>query len=745
MSETISGTNNLDDVTAANPPFRLLILGGGAIVTECHLPALRVLGWLDQCTVVEPFERNAQLVRDRFPEATVTARPYEQVLAEEAGLKRFDGVLIALPNTLHADASVRCLRAGLPVLCEKPLALTAEECRMVDHVALTHGIPIFVGMVRRFTPSLVTLRAALSQGVAGELKSVVLEQGSSYGLWPSDTETVLRRDQGGCLVNMGIHFLDYLEWMFGKLSFVSYSDDFAGGVEVNCELRLKTGEGLPVEVRISWTHALSNTLRLEGTKGTLIMNLGEFATVQWHSLDGELTASLQAFRPFQSGDWQHTFEACFVEQFWQFAKAVRSNPTAGCLVRPIDAIHCHELIEQAYRSRITRISASSTKRESLEPASVVVTGGTGFVGSHLVQRLSELGMTSITVPVRSFRTGAQIARYPMNMKRTDLTSVESCREAFRGARHVFHLAYGSSGADADNITVTGTRNVLQAALAEGVESVVVFGTCTIWAGYGDVVVTEEMTPRPILGDYGSTKAKMQAECLAFARENPQIRVSVVAPGAVYGPRGALFCTTPCTAAKAGLFAWYDGGRGICNYVHVSNLVDLAILAAKKTEAHGHCFIAVDGQTTWREFLMPLVEPWAESIQELSSEQVQAMKARPSRTGSLKDVLRAVLGSARVMAALSNHPLLGAMKDEFTHRFPAPHQRLQQMRPAQEFIAKPPVVRPEPTLWMADVYGAGTVRFSSAKARAVLGWQPLVGLRDGLKTSVDWLREVGLRD
>jgi hypothetical protein len=47
--------------------------------------------------------------------------------------------------------------------------------------------------------------------------------------------------------------------------------------------------------------------------------------------------------PFESGDWQPTFESCFVEQFWQFATAVRGQADAGRMVKAREAAHCHEL------------------------------------------------------------------------------------------------------------------------------------------------------------------------------------------------------------------------------------------------------------------------------------------------------------------------------------------------------------------------------------------------------------------
>ena len=374
-----------------------------------------------------------------------------------------------------------------------------------------------------------------------------------------------------------------------------------------------------------------------------------------------------------------------------------------------------------------------------------MTGGTGFVGSHLVERLAELEMTSIVVPVRKFRSGSQIARFPVSMKRIDLLDPASCRNALKGAKHVFHLAYGTEGANASLVTIEGTRNVLRAALQEGAESVVVFSTCTVWGGCEDKVVTENEPVRPALGNYGRSKAQMQKECLQFAKEHPEMRVSVVAPGSVYGPRSELFCIIPCTAAKAGNFAWFEGGRGVCSPVHVANLVDLAILAAQKTEAHGQVFIAVDGQSNWREFLAPLVEPWLDSIPDFSLAKMKSLKRASGKSGTFKDVVKSVINSSELMAAVSNHPILGTLKEGFSRIFSARRRKLLQLRRVTDRINKPNRIIGGVAAWMADIYGPSTVAFSSAKARKLLGWQPRLSLQEGISMSVEWLKQTGFRD
>jgi predicted dehydrogenase/nucleoside-diphosphate-sugar epimerase len=730
--------------SAQESPFRLLILGGGAIVSECHFPALRALGWLAHCEVVEPYERNVKLIKAQFPEVRVSQAPFSDIVADQQHLAQFDGVLIALPNTLHAPAAIACLNAGLPVLCEKPLALTTQEYQALDAAARASGAIAHVAMVRRFTPSLTALRAALAQNLIGEVQAVELQHGCDYGLWPSDTETVLRRDQGGCLVNMGIHFLDYLEWVFGALTPVRYRDDAAGGIEVNCELHLLSAQQVPITLRISWTHALADGLRVRGSKGTLSMDFAQLDSVNWQSADGAMSAVLHAPNAFASGDWQATFESCFVEQIWRFAAAVKRTQPCAYLVDVATAARSHELIEWAYRNRSVPATATglpTDRRPQLAPAKVVVTGGTGFVGSHLIERLAQLQMSEIVVAVRSFRSGSQIARYPMAMQRTDLLSVDSCRAVFRGAKHVFHLAYGTSGPDAAKITIEGTRNVLNAALAEGVESVVVFSTCTVWAGHQQGEITEQDPTRPALADYGDAKQKMQELCLAFARANPQMRVSVIAPGAVYGPRGGLFCKTPYDLAKAGQFAWFDGGAGTCNYIYVSNLVDLALIAAQAAKAQGEVFMAVDGHCTWREFLTPLVAPWQSNIETIALIELATRAKNALRTSTVRDILKTMVNTPAVMAAISQHPVLGKLKAWGVRHFPQQHRQVQALRPQPELIRKNMMAPPAPALWLADFFGPSSVRFSSKKAQQMLGWQPHVDLPTGISNSLAWLKQL----
>ena len=70
-----------------------------------------------------------------------------------------------------------------------------------------------------------------------------------------------------------------------------------------------------------------------------------------------------------------------------------------------------------------------------------MTGGTGFVGSHLLERLVTLGYDDVRVPVRTYRSVAAAGRFPVQMIHTPLLDPTAVRDAIDGARYVFHLAF----------------------------------------------------------------------------------------------------------------------------------------------------------------------------------------------------------------------------------------------------------------------------------------------------------------
>lgn len=123
-----------------------------------------------------------------------------------------DAVVITTPPHLHANLTVAAARAGKHVLCEKPMARTAKECREMIAAAEQADIQLGIGQTMRYTPLFATLRARL--GEVGDLHAVhfCMRQERSVHEWHLNPEI----SGGGCVTEIGVHVFDALRYITGK-------------------------------------------------------------------------------------------------------------------------------------------------------------------------------------------------------------------------------------------------------------------------------------------------------------------------------------------------------------------------------------------------------------------------------------------------------------------------------------------------------------------------------------------------
>src|SRR5258708_30795086 len=159
---------------------RLLILGAGAVTTECYLPALDSLGLLHGTVLVDPRASSLDTAK-QFPGVEILQTDFQSFT--EKGNKDgrdFDVVIVALPNSLHEPAVRWALRQDHHVLCEKPLVLSSRTCQQLAVQAESAGKLLAVNMVRRKYPSYQLARQMIDAGLLGRLVRVSLTHGSAY-------------------------------------------------------------------------------------------------------------------------------------------------------------------------------------------------------------------------------------------------------------------------------------------------------------------------------------------------------------------------------------------------------------------------------------------------------------------------------------------------------------------------------------------------------------------------------------
>jgi nucleoside-diphosphate-sugar epimerase len=588
----------------------------------------------------------------------------------------------------------------------------------------------------------VAVRALLRHSVLGELRSIKVVHGGKFH-WPIRSNAYFSRGHGGLLLNMGVHYLDMIEDWVGPLQPIDYKDDYGGGAEANFQFRLATKSGASVELKLSVTHELDNGLTIEGSEGCITADVDRFDSCIWMSKILGITAQLKTSRPFQSGPWPLDFVGCFAEQLYEFTEVIK-----GGVAPRVDApaaIASQNLIDWAYGHREPLrgiVSASRVDRPRLDATAVVVTGGTGFVGGKLVERLAELCINDIRVVVRSARTSANVSRFPVNRVFTDILSPPELSAAVKDARYVFHLAHGTS-----KTTIEGTRNIVEAGIAEGVESIVVVSTATVFGhprGVATVTINENFPYRPALGEYGRSKAAAERYALSRARSSAGgTRIVVLNPSAVYGPLAPLFVELPARMAREGSFSWINEGAGKFNYIYVENLIDAMLLAAQSTATHGERFIISDGCTTVRAFLSPILGSRAESMRSFTKADLINLekKDRPGMRGFLK-----ALSNDEMMRTLNGMAGFSFAKRFVLNRMPGAYSRMQQLHGALQIRSSPAVSQVKlinPPVWLADIFGPINIEYSSEKAQRLLGWKPAISLEVGLTESAKWLSYLGL--
>ncbi len=316
------------------------IVGCGAVVERYYLPALA------RCQDVRcEFLIDRDLGRAEMMARTCGIPRVARDLTEAAGV--VEGIVIAVPNHLHADIAIQALRAGIHVLCEKPVGRTVAELESMLRVARECERGLFAAMVCRRYGSIAEVAASQAYRLVEDPQGLE----ASYGVpldWPVGSPTFYDRglSGGGALLDLGSHLIDAMFYALGCPTYevVSYRDDADAGVESEAEARLRLfvrDRATPVDctLRTSRLRSLPNALVLRGKRGALEVPLRPGAAPV---LTLERTRwTLAAPSP--------DIVACFAEQLTDFGCAIRGGQSG---LPPAESQRCSlGLIEALYRVR----------------------------------------------------------------------------------------------------------------------------------------------------------------------------------------------------------------------------------------------------------------------------------------------------------------------------------------------------------------------------------------------------------
>lgn len=248
------------------------VVGLGSISQQAVLPAFRHSKKAKLVAVVSGDLKKAKRLAARFGAgASYHYDDYDRCLANP----EVDAVFIATNNGTHPRYSVRAAEAGRHVLCEKPMATTAAECRQMIQASREHKVRLMIAYRKYFEPASLALKKLIASGKLGKLKlihsafTIFLPPDRKVPAWHLDPVA----SGGGSLVDVGVYCVNSIRWLTGRepkeAAAYSWTTDPGrfSGVEESISFQLKFPDALLVQASASFGAAQANFLKVFGEKG----------------------------------------------------------------------------------------------------------------------------------------------------------------------------------------------------------------------------------------------------------------------------------------------------------------------------------------------------------------------------------------------------------------------------------------------------------------------------------------------
>ena len=333
------------------PPVRIGLVGYGKGGRFFHAPLIAAAAGCELSgVVIRSAERRGDLERDH------PGTPAYDDLADLAGAG-VDAVAISTPADTHMPLVLQAISLGLPVVCDKPFALSPEAARGALEATERAGVMVTVYQNRRFDADLLTVRAVIDSGELGRVMRFEsrIEQYTPPGGIPSSG--------GGILLDLGAHVVDQALLLFGPVMSVYAELDDAGGCPGRFFIAMRHAGGVVSHLVGDWL--------LHGPHGPRFRVFGTTASYDVDAFDGQADELMAGGSPAAAGDawgvvprerWGrlHAGQATrpwpsergdWTVLYTSFADAVRGHGAVP--VDPRDAVAGLEVLEAAQRSAAT--------------------------------------------------------------------------------------------------------------------------------------------------------------------------------------------------------------------------------------------------------------------------------------------------------------------------------------------------------------------------------------------------------
>lgn len=243
--------------------IRFGLLGAGRVAQDFAMGVTTVPG-AQVSAVWSRTPANAMRLNDVMPQIRV-ASTVESLVADP----NVDIVYVATPHHLHADHCIRALKAGKPVLCEKPFATSAAEARRIVDEARSRGLFCMEAMWMRFIPAVQRLKEHVDQGRIGEPRVLYADFGVATRYDPSG-RLFDPAMAGGALLDRGVYPVSLAHLLFGAPTEVcGLATSAPSGVDHDVGAVMRFADGPLAMISASLSSTTANTALVVGTSGQM--------------------------------------------------------------------------------------------------------------------------------------------------------------------------------------------------------------------------------------------------------------------------------------------------------------------------------------------------------------------------------------------------------------------------------------------------------------------------------------------
>jgi 2-alkyl-3-oxoalkanoate reductase len=325
---------------------------------------------------------------------------------------------------------------------------------------------------------------------------------------------------------------------------------------------------------------------------------------------------------------------------------------------------------------------------------ILVTGGTGFTGKALVRRLLDGGHRVIALDYKEGHKTQELRDGGAEVAIGTVTDRDAVRRSMKEVDVVHHLAaafreLNVPASHYDHVNVDGTRICLEEARAAGVKKFIYCSTCGVHGNVKNPPTGEEHNIAPA-DYYQSTKYRAEPVCRDFMKQHG-LPIVILRPSAIYGPGDPERFHLIFKRVAKGRFPMFGGGKTLYHPVYIDNLVDAFVLAMAPGKGEGEAYLIADAEYV-----------------------------------SIEDLVRRVARAMGVEVRIPHYPVWPVVL--------AGHVLEKACKP---FGINPPLF-PRRVDWYRQ-----NRAFSIEKARRDLGYEPAVGLDEGLRRTFEWYRAEGM--